>query len=80
MVFLAEEYLNFRRKLGFALRIEGEELLRFARYADQIGNQGPVTTHLAVQWAKLPKLADPLYWARRLSYAALQSIESCLIQ
>jgi integrase len=68
MFFLAEEYLNFRRKLGFALRIEGEELLRFAHYADRIGHQGPITTCLAVEWAKLPKHADPLYWERRLDF------------
>ena len=63
---LAEEYLSFRRDLGFALKIEGEELLRFARHADGIGHRGPLTTDLAVRWAKLPQEADPLYWARRL--------------
>jgi len=66
MVNLAEEYLAVRRKLGFALKIEGEELIRFAQYADSTGHQGPVTTELAVRWAKLPQKSDPLYWARRL--------------
>lgn len=66
LVNLAEEYLAFRRGLGFAMRVEGAELLRFARYAGSIGHHGPITTDLAVRWAKLPKDADPLYWARRL--------------
>jgi integrase len=66
MLSLANEYVSFRRNLGFALNIEGAELLRFARYADQIGHTGPITTDLAVRWAKLPERADPLYWARRL--------------
>lgn len=66
LVALAEEYLAFRRGLGFAMRVEGAELLRFARYAGSIGHRGPITTDLAVRWARLPKDADPLYWARRL--------------
>ena len=66
MVKLVEDYLNCRRKLGFALKIEGQELLRFANFADQIGHRGPITTELAIRWAKLPKKADPIYWARRL--------------
>jgi len=65
-VALVEEYLALRRGLGYALHIEGAELLRFARYADQKGCYGVVTTDLALEWAKLPQQADPLYWARRL--------------
>jgi len=34
MVQRAEAYLASRRRLGFQLRIEGGELLRFARYTD----------------------------------------------
>lgn len=66
MVVLAQEYLAARRQLGFVLKVEGAELLRFARFADHIGHSGPVTTELAVRWAKLPLAAKPLYWARRL--------------
>ena len=66
MVTLVEEYLALRRGMGYALYIEGAELLRFARYADENGRHGPITTELAVEWAKLPQQADPLYWARRL--------------
>ena len=66
MVTLAREYLGFRRKMGFALQAKGEELLRFARYADKCGHQGPITTELAVQWALLPPGADPSSRVRRL--------------
>lgn len=61
----AQEYLEFKRKLGYQLHGEDKELLLFARYADRSGHKGPVTTDIAVQWAKLPESADPVYWARR---------------
>jgi integrase len=66
MLSLAEDYLAARRRLGFALRIEGQQLLGFARYADQTGHTGPVTTELALRWAKLPQDGAPHYWSRRL--------------
>jgi len=50
----AEEYLAFRRKLGFALEAPGRALLAFARHADREGHCGPVTTAIAIQWATLP--------------------------
>jgi len=49
MVDLAGDYLASRRKLGFALEVEGKELLLFARYCDQIGHQGPITTDIAIR-------------------------------
>ena len=66
MVGLAEEYLAYRRKLGFKLQTAGQLLLSFAAYADQVGHHGPLTTELAVGWARLPRRASPVYWARRL--------------
>src|SRR5262245_5108105 len=67
MACLAQEYLAYRRGLGFNLRIEGQLLLRFAEYADRTGHRGPLTTELAVRWARLPRDASPAYWARRLN-------------
>jgi integrase len=61
-----EEYLAVRRKLGFALHVEGQELDRFARFAEKVGHTGPITTELAVRWATLPADASRLYHARRL--------------
>src|SRR5258708_24328102 len=66
MVHLVEEYLNYRRRLGYQLRIVGQMLLEFARYADRVGHSVPLTTELAVRWARLPIGASPLYQARRL--------------
>jgi integrase len=61
-----EHYLAFRRGLGYQLRIEGQLLQQFARYADTSGHRGPLTTELALRWACLPRGADRLYSARRL--------------
>lgn len=61
-----ENYLKYRRSLGVALCTEGEELRRFARYADQVGHKGPITTELALQWAKLPQKCYYKYWISRL--------------
>src|SRR5262249_25923827 len=66
MVNLVEEYLVYRRRLGYLLRAEGQMLLEFARYADRLGRRGPLTTELALRWARLPAEAAPLYQARRL--------------
>lgn len=61
MLSAVNAYLADRCRLGYELSVEGEELRRFAQYADAIGHEGPITTELAVQWAKLPVQADPLY-------------------
>lgn len=61
-----QEYLRQRRSLGYALHIEGQLLLNFARFADRSGHRGPLTTRLALKWATLPASATRLYKARRL--------------
>jgi integrase len=66
MVALAQEYLDYRRRLGFRLRSEGKILLAFARDADRSGHCGPLTNDLAVRWARSSVDAAPLYQARRL--------------
>jgi integrase len=63
---LAEAYLAARRSLGFDLRIAGNQLLAFARFADQAGHQGSLTVAVAVQWAQSARRATRLTWARRL--------------
>lgn len=60
------DYLHARRAMGYQLRIEGEELHRFARFATQAGHVGPITTELALDWANAPKNPSDLYRARRL--------------
>ncbi len=66
MVVLAQEYLAFRRRLGLELKIEGRQLLLFARYVDEIGHRGPITNELALRWATGPKGVTQEYWSRRL--------------
>jgi integrase/recombinase XerD len=39
-------YLEARRAMGYQLRIEGEQLQRFARFADQQDHRGPLTLDL----------------------------------
>jgi hypothetical protein len=58
MLTRVEEYLRYRRALGYALRIEGGMLLNFARFADKGGHCGPLTCDLATRWARLPAKAD----------------------
>jgi integrase len=60
------EYLDYRRALGYQIRINGQLLVSFARYADSSGHEGPLTTELALRWARLPEQATRLYQARRL--------------
>lgn len=66
MVTKVDQYLAFRRAMGYRLQIEGRLLQQFARHADEIGHRGPLTIELMTRWARLPRQADPLYAARRL--------------
>lgn len=52
MITEAEQYLEMRRNMGFTLRIEGEQLLRFARYAEKVGHNRLLTVEIALQWAQ----------------------------
>ncbi len=61
-----EEYLEHRRSLGYALRIEGGLLSNFARYTDSLGHRGALTRELILQWAQLPHKAERIYIARRV--------------
>jgi integrase len=66
-VDLVEQYLTLRRGLGFELKTPRLLLLNFARYADRLGHQGPLTIELAVQWAQSSRSGKPAQAARRLS-------------
>lgn len=64
---LVNEYLVFRRGLGFDLKSTEWLLRSFARHVDEIGHAGPVTTEVAVQWAMATSSSDPSAAGRRLS-------------
>jgi integrase len=61
-----EEYLAYRRGLGYQFRKQGQQLRSFARFADAVGHKGPLTTEIALRWARLPEQAARPYLARRL--------------
>lgn len=67
MLSLAQDYLAERRALGFDLRIPGNQITAFARFADEVGHSGPLTTRIALDWVQgRAKHAAPFSWARRL--------------
>lgn len=47
-----QRYLDERRRLGFELRIAGDRLMHFARFADARGHRGPLTLELQLDWAR----------------------------
>jgi integrase len=59
-------YLEGRRQAGFALQIDGQELKRFAAFADKLGHRGPFTVTLAMRWATDARGRRPLTAARRI--------------
>ena len=61
-----DDYLAVRRQAGFALKVEGEQLRRFARFAEQTGHHGTLTIQLAVQWANSSRSGRRLTAARRI--------------
>jgi site-specific recombinase XerD len=60
-----EEYLVFRRRLGFALTMDAYRLRQFAAFADASGHNH-LTIALAAQWARSACRQTPLTWARRI--------------
>lgn len=66
MAAKVKAYLAYRRGLGYQLKIEGQMLGQFAAFADRRRHRGPITTELALRWARATSSADRLYWARRL--------------
>jgi len=61
------EYISYRRNLGYKKMGTTEELLlNFAKYADSSGHKGPVTIELILRWASLPKKLSPSYYNGRI--------------
>jgi integrase len=61
-----EAYLSARRALGYELRVEGKQLRRFARFAEQQGHRGELTLELALDWANASEKKSAIGPARRL--------------
>ena len=75
-----QEYLIYRRSLGFLLHIEGKELLKFADYVDGKNYRGALTEDIAIEWAKLSKKASRLTWARRLEVVRCFAKYCCITE
>ena len=65
MLTKAKRYLAHRRKMGFALAVEGDLLLDFARFADRVAPRQALTTALVLQWASRPPTTQRIYHAAR---------------
>lgn len=61
-----QRYLDHRRHAGYKLRIEGQQLLAFAQFAEQSGHRGPLTLDLAARWASASHRPSHLTAARRI--------------
>jgi integrase len=64
---LLHDYLAMRRALGFKLHAQGIGLLSFVTFMEQ-SQADVISTDLALAWAKQPTMAQPIWWAQRLSY------------
>lgn len=61
-----ESYIEYKQSLGYKLKIESQELRRFAKYTRDIEHYGSLTVDLAMQWASLDDSFSRWYMARRL--------------
>ena len=59
-------YLCTRRRFGFALKTEERLLRSMVVYSRRVHHQGPLTEAFALEWARLPADAKPMWWAKRL--------------
>ena len=61
-----EEYIAYKKGLGYQIKIESEELRRFAAYTVAVEYQGSLTTDIAFQWATLKPQYSRWYMSRRM--------------
>ena len=61
-----EEYIEYKRSLGYSLTVPAEELKRFAAFTREIGHNGSLTSDLAIRWAMVKSSYSREYMATRL--------------
>jgi len=66
MIDRVNNYILWKRGLGYSQKTEAGELLRFAKFAESINQKGPITTDLALKWTQLAGHNSRLYQAKRL--------------
>jgi integrase len=62
-----EEYIDDRRRLGYTITTTGAYLMSFARFVDQRGHIGPLTSNIILDWAQSTPSKKPTTWTTRLS-------------
>ena len=62
-----EDYLTYRRSLGFALKSHASLLRQFAQFAEQMGQQDRLTVALVIAWSRSMNDRVSVRWAGRLS-------------
>lgn len=61
-----EDYISYKQALGYKIKIESEELRRFAAYTVFVGHDGSLTADIAFQWVTLKPNYTLWYMSRRL--------------
>jgi len=61
-----EEYIAYKQSLGFKISNESQELRRFAKFTQEIGFTGSLSSELSMRWATLKNDYSRFYMARRL--------------
>lgn len=61
-----EKYIKFKQSMGYQIKIESQELRRFAKFARENNHQGSLTIDLALNWASENPHYTRWYRARRL--------------
>jgi integrase/recombinase XerD len=61
-----QDYLAMRRRLGFKLHEAGLRLEDFVSFMEQ-RRVSRITRSLALTWAQVPRLVQPIIWSQRLS-------------
>jgi len=61
-----EEYISYKQSIGYKIKIEAQELRRFAAFTRAINYNESLTNELAIQWASLKSEYSRFYMARRL--------------
>ena len=61
-----EDYISYKQSLGYLIKVESQELRRFATYTRNIDYNGSLTVDLAMKWSSLNKRYSRWYMSRRL--------------
>lgn len=66
ITFQVEDYIAYKRSLGYKIKAESQELRRFAAYTRSIGYTGSLRVDIAMAWASLNWSLSRWYMSRRL--------------